>query len=199
MHSSIACKFDFSEETFSIELVFRAGFGGLCLLVWIETQSILKLLGNFQDSKSAVLSAHFSPLFHTFHFLINFLHLHLTVIHKHFSGNFFRLNRQLRALVVHELTGRFIYFPVLPIILILDMMTDELEVSPSCPHALRFSWICDHTVNTIKTYPIIRINLLNFMKLRIIYDHIDLLPAYLRELLHLLDECFLSTVFFYRV
>ena len=79
------------------------------------------------------------------------------------------------------------------------MMANELEVSSSCPHALGFPGIGDHTVNIFNIYPIIRINFLNFMKLRVVNDHIDLLPTDLGELLHLFDKCFLSTVFFYRV
>ena len=66
-------------------------------------------------------------------------------------------------------------------------MAYELEVPPSCPHALGLLRIGDHAVNAIKTYPIIRINFLNFMKLRVVNDHIDLLPTDLRELLHLFD------------
>ena len=78
-------------------------------------------------------------------------------------------------------------------------MADDFKVSSPCPQALGLPRIGDHTVNTIDINSVIRINFLNFMELRVIYDQIDLLPADLRELLHLLDECLLSTVFFYRI
>ena len=78
-------------------------------------------------------------------------------------------------------------------------MADDFKIPSSCPQALQLPRIGYHTVNTVEIDTAIRINLLNFMELRIVYDQIDLLPADLREFLHLFNECLLSTVFFYRI